>query len=50
MILHCGSADGGSGGTVIPEDHDLELFSFTNPTSATLATTTPCFLVVPPAW
>jgi hypothetical protein len=50
MILHCGSDDDGSGGTVILEVQVLELFSPTDPSSATLATTAKCCLNVPGAW
>jgi len=45
MILHCVSAEDGSGGTAILEAQVLELFSPTDPSSAILATATECFLV-----
>jgi hypothetical protein len=50
MILQCGSAEEGSGGTVILEAHVLESFSPTDPTSALWATTTGSRLVAPFAW
>jgi hypothetical protein len=49
MILHSGSLDGGSGGTVILEAHVLELFFPTDP-SSTLATTTESCWLAPCAW
>jgi hypothetical protein len=50
MILHCGSADDGSGGTVIVEAKVLQLFSSTDPSSSILATATEICLVAPRAW
>jgi len=50
MILHCGSAEDGSGGTVILEAHVLESFSPTDPVSALWATTTDSCLDAPFAW
>jgi len=50
MILHCGSIEDGSGGTIILEDHVLEKVSPTDPSSAILATTTECCLDAPFAW
>jgi len=50
MILHCGSIEDGSGGTVILEAHVLEKFSPTDPSSAIRATTAECCLDAPLAW
>jgi len=50
MILQFGSAEDGSGGTVILEVHVLELFSPTDPSSIIWTTTTECCLVAPFAW
>jgi len=50
MILHCGCADDGSGGTVMLEAHVLELISPADPSSAILATTTECCLDAPFPW
>lgn len=50
MILHCGSADDGSGGTVTVEAQVLELFSSTDPSSFILATATEIRLVASRAW
>jgi len=49
MILQCGSAEDGSGGTVILEAKVLELFSPTDPSSAIWATTTECCVDAPSA-
>jgi hypothetical protein len=50
MTLHCGSVDGGSGGTVILEAHVLELVSSTGPSNVISATTVESRLVSCSAW
>jgi hypothetical protein len=50
MILHCGSADDGSGGTVMLEAHVLEMISPSDPSSTILATTTEFCVDAPSPW
>jgi len=50
MILHCGSSEDGSEGTVILEAHVLELIFPAELSSAIWATTTECCLVAPFPW